>query len=120
LKNSYKLLKRKNLDNFKASVMAAPLTATLNSKAKAFKYYKSGVIDTMEACPIGYSHAVNIVGYGHDDKQDVDYWLIRNSWGTKWGEDGYAKIAIVDDSQEDGKGVCGIHMFVTRIETTDF
>lgn len=35
-------------------------------------------------------HAVKIVGWGTEN--GVDYWLVANSWSTKWGEDGYFKI----------------------------
>ena len=35
--------------------------------------------------------AVQLVGYGSDS--DGDYWIVRNSWGSRWGEDGYIRLA---------------------------
>lgn len=45
-----------------------------------------------------------VVGYGSEDGND--YWLVRNSWGTKWGESGYVKM---ERNVKNGHlGKCGI------------
>jgi len=46
-------------------------------------------------------HAVTVVGYGSDPESGKDYWLIKNSWGKAWGEEGYIRM-------ERGVGMCGI------------
>lgn len=53
-------------------------------------------------CPYDPNHAVMAVGFGVDE-QGQDYYLVRNSWGTGWGEEGYIKVAVVP-----GEGICGI------------
>ena len=45
-------------------------------------------------------HAVTVVGYG-TDSNGVDFWKVKNSWGTRWGENGYFRV-------KRGVGMCSI------------
>eukprot|EP00440_Ansanella_granifera_P054595 gb/GFBE01059183.1/.p1 GENE.gb/GFBE01059183.1/~~gb/GFBE01059183.1/.p1 ORF type:complete len:382 (+),score=77.47 gb/GFBE01059183.1/:1-1146(+) len=68
--------------------------------------YQAGVFDSCSRDAV-VNHAVLLVGYGRDQKTQKDYWLIRNSWGTGWGEDGHIRVLRHStDSGEDG--YCGI------------
>lgn len=54
--------------------------------------YSGGVFDSCNYSEnIGLNHAVQMVGYGTDPAEG-DYWIVRNSWGTRWGEDGYIRL----------------------------
>ena len=83
-----------------------PLAVALN--ANPLQTYSSGILDkTSSQCPTsGMNHAVTMVGYGHDESQDKDYWIVKNSWGKNWGEDGYFRIRR-------GTGCCGINCYIT-------
>ncbi|XP_060189901.1 zingipain-2-like [Lycium barbarum] len=67
-----------------------------------FHMYQSGVYDG--SCDDQLNHAVTIIGYGTNE-DGTKYWLIKNSWGTSWGENGYMKLAR--DTGIEG-GLCGI------------
>ncbi|KAM4677020.1 cathepsin K-like [Discoglossus pictus] len=59
-----------------------------------FQLYEQGVYDG--ECAEEANHAIIIVGYGtekgEEDDEAEDYWIIKNSWGKEWGENGFAKI----------------------------
>jgi cathepsin L len=59
-----------------------------------FQFYKSGVYydSTCNSVCSTTNHAMVAVGYG-TDPVGGDYWLVKNSWGTGWGEQGYIKMA---------------------------
>jgi len=55
----------------------------------AFGNYASGVFDGCST-DVGSNHAVVAVGYGTENGDD--YWIVKNSWGSGWGDNGYIKI----------------------------
>lgn len=60
--------------------------------ASPWHLYGSGVFDGCDySNNIGLNHAIQLVGYGTDPAEG-DYWLVRNSWGSRWGEDGYIRL----------------------------
>ena len=72
----------------------------VNSVLTLSSFVNTGVYSDRNCDPSGANHAALVVGFGKDPKP---YWLIKNSWGTKWGEDGYMKIARSED-------LCGVMM----------
>ena len=68
-------------------------------------YYSGGIITTDDNCPTAIDHAIAAVGYGVEN--GIQYYIVRNSWGTGWGEDGYVRIQT-----SNGAGVCGINQYV--------
>lgn len=56
----------------------------------SFQSYKSGIYYDILCEGIYLNHAVGCIGYGTQD--GTDFWIVRNSWGTGWGEAGYIRI----------------------------
>merc|ERR1711918_333798 len=76
----------------KAAVAKQPVSVAIEADKMAFQGYTGGVI-TGSACGTQLDHGVLAVGYGTEDGED--YFLVRNSWGSSWGESGYVKIGQV-------------------------
>jgi len=68
-----------------------------------FMDYYGGVYvgKTCQSLAQTVNHAVLAVGFGTDSTSGLDYWLVKNSWGTTWGEEGYFRI-------QRGVNMCGI------------
>jgi C1A family cysteine protease len=56
-------------------------------------HYSSGVFSDPLCSQTVVNHAMAVVGYGTDPNSKMDYWIVRNSWGTNWGMKGYMKMA---------------------------
>ena len=89
-------------DAMKATLANNPMSVAIQADQRVFQSYKSGIFDDT-SCGTQLDHATNVVGWGSQDGEE--YWIMRNSWGTSWGEEGYMKLAIVS-----GAGLCGIQM----------
>ena len=87
-----------------ALVTYGPLFIGLDADSKLFMFYKSGVLK-INNCPNrlqDMDHAMALVGYGFDSGVNMPYWIIKNSWGTSWGEKGYLRLA------KDAGNMCGV------------
>jgi len=94
---SYKVMK-KGEDTMKTAMNVGPVS--ICAAAAAWDHYKGGIL---KKCSGQIDHCAQVVGYvtGPDN-----YWVIKNSWGTKWGENGYMRLEM-------GKNLCKISNEVT-------
>jgi len=89
----------------KEAVSFGPVSIAIEADQRIFQSYSSGVI-TSSACGTDLDHGVLIVGYGTEPETQLDYWLVKNSWSTTWGDEGYVKIQRSDSTND--IGICGI------------
>ena len=88
-----------------AAVAEGPVSVAIDAAGIAFQLYHSGIIKRF--CGTSLDHGVLVVGYGTD--AGVDYWLLKNSWGSGWGEKGYFRIKR-DMTKTSDAGVCGLQL----------
>ena len=75
-----------------------PISVGIDANHYTFKFYSEGVFYQPD-CKNGLhdlDHCVLVVGYGTENGQD--YWLVKNSWSTHWGDQGYVKMARKDNN----------------------
>ena len=101
LLSGYNSIKAGDESSMGQAVLITSLAIAIQADQKQFQMYSSGVTDF--DCGKNLDHAVTIEGYGNENGKD--YWLVRNSWGTSWGDKGYIKMAR-------GKDLCGLSQSV--------
>ena len=102
----------------KKAILRGPVTVMVNSNSP-LKFYKEGVLDTAECTP-DVDHAMLAVGYGTYKTAEgklEDYFILKNSWGRFWGEQGYARVTA--SRKKFSKGICGIYVesYIPFVET---
>jgi len=85
-----------------AACAEGPVSVGIDADHDSFKHYKSGVYYEPECgnTKDDLDHGVTVIGFGAEDGKD--YWLVRNSWGTDWGDNGHIKMSRFRDNN------CGI------------
>lgn len=84
------------------AVANQPVSVSIDSSGRHFRYYSSGVF--VGDCGTELDHVVTAVGYGVTE-DGMKYWLVKNSWGANWGEQGYMRMERDINAKE---GLCGI------------
>jgi len=108
--SSYKMVTANSPSAIKAALNVQPVSILVDAEQGVFSSYKSGIMDSA-SCGTSLDHAVGMVGYGSEN--GVEYWIMRNSWGTYWGDQGYMEIKIVNNSP----GICGSQKSVYTVTT---
>ena len=108
-KNNCKIIKNTNIttckgiipnkENILISYLAKqPISIAIQANSMNLQHYTSGIFDDIKCYTGNLDHGVLLVGY------DKDKLIVKNSWGTQWGEAGYINLARIGN----GPGICGV------------
>lgn len=81
-----------------------PIAVAIEAENDWFRSYRGGIIN--QGCGTRLDHAVTAVGYGGIGSAEGEYFIVKNSWGTGWGEAGYVRISPTQ---------CGIYLMASQV-----
>ncbi|KEP60907.1 UNVERIFIED_CONTAM: cathepsin CPL [Hammondia hammondi] len=100
--SGFKDVPRRSESAMKAALAKSPVSIAIEADQMPFQFYHEGVFDA--SCGTDLDHGVLLVGYGTDKESKKDFWIMKNSWGTGWGRDGYMYMAM----HKGEEGQCGL------------
>ncbi|XP_011040826.1 PREDICTED: xylem cysteine proteinase 1 [Populus euphratica] len=100
--SGYHDVPRNNEQSLLKALAHQPLSVAIDASGRDFQFYSGGVFSG--PCGTDLDHGVAAVGYG--SSSGIDYIIVKNSWGPKWGERGYLRMKRNTGKPE---GLCGIN-----------
>ena len=100
--NKYVIIQSSDEEAMLSAIHNQPVSVSIDASTRDFYLYSSGMFTA--SCGTNLDHSVNLVGYGTNN--NGDYYILRNSWGTSWGENGY--MYLPRGEYNNGAGQCGV------------
>lgn len=108
--SDYRVVRPNSEEALLRALLSGPVSANMDASGAGFRHYGGGVYDASDCLSDGkeVNHAVVIVGFGETSDGET-YWVLRNTWGTMWGEDGYMRVRRGLEPH----GPCNLYLYST-------
>jgi len=102
--SSFKDVDQGDEEGLLSALQSQPIPVAIEADQACFQFYHSGILDDA-SCGTNLDHGVLAVGFG-TDASGTQYWRVKNSWGTSWGDSGYISMIY-------GQNQCGIALMAS-------